>query len=321
MSLETSDYADRKSWHQNGWNSLGELVRARGLRRALVTGGTDGIGKEAAHGLAFAGYGVIVVGRDRQKGTRAVDEISLATGNPDIGFIHADLSLMSEANRLADEVGGRWTGLNYLVHSAGVVRQHRDVTSEGVESSFAINYLSRFVLTQRLLPLMDAAGRPGEAARIVLVSGAAKNGLIYFDDVNLTSKFGVFRAVGQFCRANDVFTVEQARRLAGKNVTIVCIKMGVVRTNIRNGRDFPWWLKILAPLVMDPLLGQAPKEAADSVLKPLLAREYEGISGAVFMKIKNLRRVTSAVRMNNAEIGKQLWDLSERLSRRSGEVR
>jgi NAD(P)-dependent dehydrogenase (short-subunit alcohol dehydrogenase family) len=97
------------------------------------------------------------------------------------------------------------------------VRGRRDLTAEGIESNFAVNYISRFALTNRLIPLLDAAGRPGEAARVVIIGGAAQNGTIYFDDANLTSNFGTLRAVGQFCQANDVFTVEMARRLEAGN--------------------------------------------------------------------------------------------------------
>lgn len=292
-------------------------AHAQGGRTALVTGGTDGIGKEVARGIALAGHHVALVGRDAQKGARAVQEIYNSTGNPNVEFLAADLSLMSEANRLAEEVASRWEGLNYLVHSAGVVRDHRELTEEGVESNFAINYLSRFVLTQRLLPLMKVAGQPGDTARIVIISGAARNGSIYFDDVNLTSTFGLLKVVGQSCQANDVFTVEQARRLASDNdniVTITCLKMGVVKTNIRNGRGFPWWMKVLVPLMLDPFVGQTPKEAAESALRILLAGEYEGVTGALFLKIRKFKRIALATGVTDPEIGRQLWELSERLS-------
>jgi len=234
-----------------------------------------------------------------------------------VEFLPADLSLMREAKRLADEVTSRWRGLNYLVHSAGVVRNRRELTDEGTESNFAINYLSRFMLTQILLPLMKAVGQPSDTARIVIISGAAKNGTIYFDDVNLRSKFGLLRMIGQSCQANDVFTVEQARRLAANNehcVTITCLKMGVVKTNIRNGLDFPWWMKVLVPFVMDPLLGQTPEDAAESALKLLVADEFGGVTGALFLKIKKFKQIVPDASVTNEQIGKRLWELSERLS-------
>ena len=86
-----------------------------------------------------------------------------------VHFLRADLTLASEAHRLADEVKSRCDHLHYLVHSAGMVRGRRALTAEGVESNFAVNYLSRFALTNRLLPPLQAASMPGRSARIVLV--------------------------------------------------------------------------------------------------------------------------------------------------------
>jgi NAD(P)-dependent dehydrogenase (short-subunit alcohol dehydrogenase family) len=284
-------------------------------KNALVTGGTDGVGKEVARGLARAGHRVVLVGRDADKGARVERELRETTSNADVQFLQADLSLVREANRLADEIASRWPALHYLVHSAGVVRGRRELTAEGVESNFAINYLSRFALTMRLLPLLEATGRPGEVARIVIVSGAAQNGTIHFDDVNLTANFTTLRAVWQFCGANDVFTVELARRQAeddgDPHVTITSLKLGVVKTNIR--REFPRWMQWLVPLVFDPLLAQTPQEAAESALRLVLAEDLEGATGVLFSKIKKLKQVMPTARVRNPEEGRRLWELSERL--------
>ena len=289
---------------------------SRSLKNALVTGGTDGVGKEVARGLAHAGHRVIVVGRDVEKGVRAERELREATGNRGVLFLRADLSLAREACRLGDEVAGRWPALHYLVHCAGIVRGRRELTGGGLESNFAVNYLSRFVLTTQLIPLLAAAGRAGEASRIVHVSGAAQGGAIYFDDVNLTTNFNTVRAVRQFCRANDLFIIELARRLAeagyGRYVTVTCLKLGVVKTNIR--REFPWWMRWLVPLALDPLLALTPQEAAEPVLKLLLGAEFEGTTGALFTKIRTFRRLTPAAGVLDPEEGHALWELSEQLA-------
>jgi hypothetical protein len=85
---------------------------------------------------------------------------------------------------------------------------------------------------ERLLPALEAAGQPGRAARVVMISGAAMNGTIHFDDVNFTRRFSILRAVSQFCAANDVFTAELSRRMAlctdQLRVSITCLKIGVV---------------------------------------------------------------------------------------------
>jgi NAD(P)-dependent dehydrogenase (short-subunit alcohol dehydrogenase family) len=221
-----------------------------------------------------------------------------------------------EANRLAGEIAGRWPALHYLVHSAGVVRGRRELTAEGVESNFAINYLGRFALTRRLLPLLEATGQPSKAARIMIVSGAAQNGVIHFDDVNLMANFTTLRAVWQFCQANDVFTVELARQLAetdgAPRVTITCLKLGVVKTNIR--REFPRWMQWLVPLVFDPLLALTPQEAAESALRLLLAEDLEVATGVLLSKIKTLKQVMPTSRVRDPEDGRRLWELSERLT-------
>jgi retinol dehydrogenase-12 len=291
------------------------MTRILREKTALVTGGTDGIGKEVARGLARAGHKVFLVGRDAIKGARAEQEIGSSTGNTDVCFIRADLSLASEAQRLAGEIASRISALHYLVHSAGIVRGWRELTAEGIESNFAVNYLGRFALTTHLLSLLETAGQPGDAARIVIVGGAAQNGTIHFDDVNLTANFATLRTVSQFCQANDVFTVELARRLAATHtarwVTITCLKIGVVKTNIR--REFPRWMKVLVPLLFDPLLGQTPQEAAESALNLLLSPEHEGKSGALFLKIKTFRQIVPAARTVDPCEGRRLWELSERL--------
>jgi NAD(P)-dependent dehydrogenase (short-subunit alcohol dehydrogenase family) len=284
-------------------------------KTALVTGGTDGIGKEVARGLARAGHSMALVGRNREKGIQAAHELRETTGNANIQFLCADLSLVSEADRLANEVASKWPALHYLVHSAGVVRGHRELTREGVESNFASGYLGRFTLTGRLLPLLEAAGRPAATARILLISGAAQIDRIHFEDVNLTSNFSTLRAVLQCCQANDVFTVELARRLTmaepSSRVTITCLKLGVVKTNIR--REFPSWMKLVVPLVFDPLLKQTPREAADPALKLLLEPEFEGVTGALFSRTKRFKPVAPTAHALDREEGRRLWEPSERL--------
>jgi NAD(P)-dependent dehydrogenase (short-subunit alcohol dehydrogenase family) len=290
-------------------------------RVAVVTGGTDGIGKAIARGLAERGVQVIVVGRDPDKGARATRELQLASGNSHVGYVQADLALMNDARRLGAELLWRCRALHLLVHSAGMLNGRRELTAEGIERNFAANYLGRFALTQSLLPALEAGGRPGRAARIVLVSGAAQHGRVRLDDVNLTKNFSTVGAVRQFCQANDLFTVELARRLRGADgpprVTVSCLKMGVVKTNIR--RTFPMWMKLLVPLLFDPLLGQTPEEAAAAALLLLLADDLEGVTGALFLKIRALKQIaTDDGRLTALGLGEEdrrrLWELSERLT-------
>jgi NAD(P)-dependent dehydrogenase (short-subunit alcohol dehydrogenase family) len=283
---------------------------------ALVTGGTDGIGKAIARVLAQAGIGVVLVGSNAEKGASAVRDLRQTSGNDDIDFLAADLSLIRNVDVLVAEVSKRWPRLHYLVLCAGIVRGQHTLTSEGIETNFAINYLSRFVLIERLLANRAVQGLEDQAARILVISGAAKAGKIWYDDVNLTGRFGVLRAVSQFCEANDVFALELARRMTAavlsQNVAVTVLKVGAVRTNIR--RQFPTWMKLLVPLVIDPFLSQTPEQIAASARHLLLDPKFEGVSGALFRHIRQFKAQKAGPRTRDPAEGRRLWALSEELA-------
>jgi NAD(P)-dependent dehydrogenase (short-subunit alcohol dehydrogenase family) len=283
-------------------------------KTALVTGGTDGIGKAIAIGLARAGCQVLIVGRDAEKGVRAESDVRRHTSNPSIHFLRADLGLVRDARRLASDVARRCATLSYLVHSAGIVNGRRELTGEGVESNFAVNYLTRFVLTVDLLPLLVRSATPVSRSRILIVSGAAKNGTIHFEDVNLARRFGTIRAVLQFCQANDLFARELAYRLAASHspVTVTCLKVGVVKTNIR--QQFPRWMQWIVPLVLDPLIGLSPAQVADAAVPLLVDPAFEGVTGALFQFIRTFKAIAVPNTVRNPELRQRLWALSERLA-------
>lgn len=292
--------------------SKSTIEQLRG-KTALVTGGTDGIGKEIARGLAQVTAKLIIVGRDAAKGAQAQREIRASSETCDVQFVQADLSLVREAHRLGDEVANRCPALHYLVHSAGVVRGRRVLTSEGLESNFATNYLSRFALTVRLLSALQAAGHPGESARIVLVAHPGFEGTIHYDDVNLTTNYSMIRAFRQFHYANDVFAVELTRRLlvAGErsSITISCLHPGPTKTNI--DKEMPLWMKLMVRFVIHPLFSRAPDVPAKAAFKLLLANEFEGESGALFSLVGKLKRVTIPRNVHDPDEGRRLWAFSE----------
>lgn len=288
-------------------------------RIALVTGGTDGIGKAIARVLAGQGIGVVIVGSNAEKGEAAADELRRSSGSDQIEFLQADLSLMRNVGALAVNVRQRWPRLHYLVLCAGIMRGQHTLTAEGIETNFAINYLSRFALTEALLPSLAAGSVVNETSRILVISGAAQDGTVRYEDVNLTRKFSILRAVSQFCEANDLFVLELARRLTATEpspfVTVTVLKVGAVKTNIRS--QFPTWMKLLVPLVIDPLLSQPVEEIAVSARRLLLEPEFESVTGAMFRHIKRFRELQPGRRTNDPEQGRHLWNLSEQLIRRA----
>lgn len=287
-------------------------------RVALVTGGTDGIGKAIAHVLASQEISVVVVGSNAVKGAIAVRELRHSSGNEGVEFLQADLSLIRNVDALAAQVVERWPRLHYLVLCAGIMRGQHTLTSEGIEKNFAVNYLGRFAITDALLACLAPGGVADSAARILLVSGAAQNGKIRYEDVNLTGRFGILRCVSQFCEANDVFVLELARRLAEASppfITATVLKVGVVRTNIRS--QFPTWMKLLVPLLMDPFLSRSPEEVAASTRRLLLGPEFEGVTGAMFRHVRRFKELQPGPRTGDPEQGQRLWNLSEQMIRKA----
>ena len=286
-------------------------------KNALVTGGTDGIGKEIAFELARRGTIVLIVGRDPDKGKSAARELQERAANANVEFFPSDLTSMAEAAGLARFVAARWHQLHYLVHSAGFVRGKHVLTADGVESNFAVNYLSRFRLTLELLPLLHAGGRSSGVARVLLVGGGATVGKVHFEDVNLTHyRLRSARAILQFQCANDIFTIELARRLnpvspdVGK-VNVNIVKYGIVKTNIR--REMPFWLRALSS-VGYRFVGQTASQAAASASRVLFDPEFERASGAMFLCSPKFKQIAPRPGVASPGQGVRLWALSEKLA-------
>jgi NAD(P)-dependent dehydrogenase (short-subunit alcohol dehydrogenase family) len=288
----------------------------RTRRTALVTGGTDGIGKAIARTLASMGHRTIIVGRNATKGHLAAMELRERTSNQHVEFIRADLSRVRDTDALASTISGRCSALHYLIHSAGVIYGRRELTSEGVELMFATNFLNRYVLTRALLPLIEATGRRDDPSRLLFVSGAARGGRIDYDDPSLGTGFSLIRAVRQFCLANDLFALSLAHRLHqsddGGRVAVACIKLGVVKTNIR--REFPRWMKVIVPLIIDPLLAQSPDAAASSALHVLAEASPNDPTNVLFTKIRRLKRLWPSDQLLDRQEWERLWSSADRLS-------
>lgn len=189
-------------------------VPASGQRVALVTGSTDGLGREVARRLAAQGLHVIVHGRNVERGTAVVAEIA-AAGTGSARFYQADLASLAEVRRLAADVRRDYTRLDILVNNAGVITRERVLTVDGVETQFAVNYLSGYVLTYSLLPLLEK----GQSARVVNVSSIAANPLD-FADVMLERGYSSGRAYGQSKLAQIMFTIDVAQELSGKGIVV-----------------------------------------------------------------------------------------------------
>jgi retinol dehydrogenase 14 len=274
-------------------------------RTCVVTGATSGLGRATALGLAALGADVLLVGRDRERGERALAEAQAAGGGPRSALLLYDLSFQSQVSELADELHQRFARLDVLVNNAGVDVGRREVTGDGLELTFAVNHLAPFLLTGLMMDRLKAAG----AARVItLSSGAHYQGKIDFDDLQGERRFSGQRAYNQSKLANVLFTVELARRLNGHAVTANCVDPGWVKgTNL--GRTASLGLQLMA-LAMWPAMVTAEK-GADTVIWAATAPDLSGQSGKYFKK-RTAHEPSRGGR--DPVLARRLWEESERLT-------
>lgn len=230
-------------------------------RVALVTGGTDGIGRTVAMELAHGGDRVLFVGRSRARGAQVLAELQELRPGVEHIFMPADLSLLSETARVADEVVRHTDRLDAMVCCAGILSTIPEWTPDDLERNFVLNYLTRYLLARRLLPqLMQAP-----SGRLVLVSNAGKYGdSLNFDDLQHRQGKPGLKVAGRTQFANDLLVTELADRLRGTRVEIACVFPGVVRTGVfSNARGLPKIVKILAPM-LQRLMAISPEAAAET---------------------------------------------------------
>jgi NAD(P)-dependent dehydrogenase (short-subunit alcohol dehydrogenase family) len=270
-------------------------------KAVLVTGGTGGIGRATAEGLAALGARVGITGRDEARARTAAEEIAAATGNPNVDAFAADMSSQTQVRRLATEVVDAYPRLDVLVNNVGGFWGTRRVTADGLEHTFAVNHLAPFLLTDLLLDRLKASA----PARIVTVSsGAQAMGTLDFDDLQGERKYSGQAAYNQSKLANVMFTYELARRLQGTGVAATVLHPGVVRTRFAAEDPSPFW-KIVLPLIR-PLLKTPARGAATSIYLAS-APEVEGVSGKYFV---NGKPRTSSKSSYDTAAAARLWRVS-----------
>lgn len=274
-------------------------------RVCLVTGATSGIGLYTAAGLARAGATVVMVGRDGVKGGQArtqVEELAGAGAGP-VHLLLADLASMNSIRKLAADVEAQFGALHVLVNNAGAMNQRRTLTKDGYETTFGVNHLGYFLLTQLLLPLLERSG----PARIVNVaSDAHKGGNLDFADLQLERGWSAWKSYANSKLMNVMFTYALARRLEGKKVTANCLHPGVIASGF--GKNDPGVFKFLVSLAQPFMLSS--EQGARTSIFLASAPEVEGHSGGYYAKAKLAR---SSGRSLDQTAQERLWTESTKL--------
>ena len=270
-------------------------------KTCLVTGANAGIGLETARGLAEMGATVVMVCRDRERGEAAQREIKQSTGNDAVELMVCDLASQASMRQFAADFKQRHDRLDVLVNNAGVLLRERSLNEDGIESTFAVNHLGYFLVTNLLLDVL----KKSSPSRIVNVSSTAhKYGKLDIGGWVAGRDYSAFGAYSNSKLANVLFTYELARRLQGTGVTANCLHPGGVGTNLFRG--LPGFLQTLIKLVT---IG--PERGARTSIYLASSPEVEGITGKYFVR---RRQQKSSETSRNEEAARRLWEVSEELT-------
>ena len=270
-------------------------------KTVVITGATDGVGKEAATRIAEAGASLILVSRNADKGRNVVEAMRRATNNDDIRFLQADLSQLAEVRRVAGEIRQSVDRLDVLLNNAGAIFMKRGESADGIEKTWALNHLNYFLLTHELTDLLTASA----PARIVNVASAAHaRGHIDFDDLEGRRAYKGWRAYSQSKLANILFTYELARRLAGSGVSVNALHPGFVRT--RFGSNNSLVAKVMIAMMMR-VSGISVADGGKTSVYVATSPDLEGKSGGYYDR--SAPTVSSEESMDEA-VAARLWEVS-----------
>lgn len=260
----------------------------------LITGSTDGIGKQTALELLQLGATVILHGRNEKKMLKTVKEIRDETSKGHIDTIIADLSSFEEIRKMASVINEKYDRLDVLLQNAGVQVHHHENSQDGFELTFAVNHLAYFLLTSHLMDLVNKS----DYRRIVLVSSGMHAGEIDFDNLQAEKGYSLYPiyAVSKLC--NLLFGYKLGELVKEKGITVNCLHPGLIDTNLNPRRSE----KVLARAL--PV-----EQGSISTMHLITSPEMNGISGKYFNHLAEM--VDSKPTSYDQEIQDKLWDISE----------
>lgn len=268
-------------------------------KTVLITGATDGLGRKVAGMAAATGATLLLHGRNKAKGKALLDEIRATTGNKTLFYYNADFSSLQEVKRFSEEVVAGHTELHVLINNAAIGGgpkgpDRRELSKDGYELRFAVNYLSHFLLTQNLLPLLQKSSH----SRIVHVSSIGQSPIL-FNDINLEKQYDSFDAYCKSKLAQIIYGFELAERLKDTGITVNSLHPATLMdTNM-----------------VHQFFGKVTKtvqEGADVVSYVAFAAETKDITGAYFNRFTQAKAAAQAYEV---EARKKLWQLSESMTK------
>ncbi|MBB6583081.1 SDR family oxidoreductase [Ralstonia solanacearum] len=272
----------------------------------LVTGATEGIGKAAVTNFAKRGATVTLIGRNKEKTERVVNELKAASGNHNLDCLVCDLSRLADVRRAAEEFKAKHGRLDVLVNNAGATFKSPVMGPDGFELTFALNHLSHFQLTHSLFDLI----RQTPGARVVSTSsGMQARGALDLQKTPTSLEGPGWRAYATSKLANILFTKELQRRLEGTTATANCFEPGTVRTQFGAfGSDLGFLMNLVYALARP--FARTPEQGADSLVWLATSPEAASLRGEY---VSNRHPVSPSSQARDPKLASDLWELSEKL--------
>ena len=242
----------------------------------LVTGVTSGIGKIAARELARQGARVGLVARDEKRGQAIRTEILAEVGaDARVDLFTGDLASLKSLEALVESVKSKYERLDVLLNNAGIYKNERTLTVDGLETQFAVNYLAPYYLNTRLKELLKKSA----SARIINVSSRMhKKGSLDFENLQMEKNYSAFRAYANTKLALITHTVHLADTMQNEQVSVNAVHPGVIATGI--SRELPQPIRYLWNLFL-----KTPEQGARPLIYLAGDPSLAGKSGLYFNKV------------------------------------
>jgi len=277
-----------------------------GNKTVLITGSTDGIGKVTANALAKRGHTVIIHGRNKAKAEKVCEEIKSETGNDKVDYVIADLLLLSDVKRMAEEFKKKYNSLDVLINNAGAFfNKQRETTKEGFEKTITLNLFAPSLLTQQLLDVL----KKSPSARIINLSSAMhkRGGKPDFNDFQLEKSYQPARAYG----LSKLYLIWVTRHLAKQlkekgmtNITVNASHPGAVATNFGQDADKGFLINLIFRMAL--LFMDKPEQGARTSIYLATSAEVENVTGKFFNNREKEEQADD--KYYSAENEKIVWD-------------